>query len=46
MPGDTGTISVTIENMDVGSTKTETTSTTSIISSSSTTTTSTISGIL
>jgi len=43
MPGDTGTISVTIENMDVGSTKTETTSTTSIISSSSTTTTSTIS---
>jgi hypothetical protein len=43
MPGDTGTITVTIKNMDIGSSETETTTTTTMGYTSSTTTISTIS---
>ncbi|MCD6456511.1 MAG: hypothetical protein J7K81_06975 [Methanophagales archaeon] len=43
MPGDTGTITVTIENMDTQSSETKTTTTTTLSTTSSTTTASTIS---
>ncbi|MEA2032085.1 MAG: hypothetical protein U9N41_00700 [Euryarchaeota archaeon] len=43
MPGDTGTITVTIRNMDTKSSETETTTTTTLSTTSSTTTISTIS---